>query len=32
MTTADRNNFLERTRSAKKIMFFGLGFLGDMVH
>ncbi|HYA79276.1 MAG TPA: glycosyltransferase family 9 protein [Candidatus Nitrosopolaris sp.] len=25
-------NFLARTRDAKKIMFYGLGFLGDMVH
>jgi ADP-heptose:LPS heptosyltransferase len=25
-------NFLECTRHAKKIMFFGLGFLGDTVH
>jgi len=27
-----RPGFLERTHNAKKIMFFGLGFLGDMVH
>jgi len=24
--------FLERTRAAKKVVVFGLGFLGDMVH
>lgn len=29
---ADQKNFLERTRGAKKVMVFGLGFLGDMVH
>ncbi len=27
-----QGNFLERTRSAKKVMVFGLGFLGDTVH
>jgi len=32
MMAADQDNFWERTRHAKKIMFFGLGFLGDMVH
>jgi ADP-heptose:LPS heptosyltransferase len=32
MIAPNPNNFLERTRNAKKIMFFGLGFLGDMVH
>jgi len=25
-------NFLERTHDARKVMVFGLGFLGDMVH
>jgi heptosyltransferase-1/heptosyltransferase-2 len=32
MTPPGRNSFLERTRNGRKIMFFGLGFLGDMVH
>ncbi len=27
-----RGTFLERTRDAGKVMVFGLGFLGDMVH
>jgi len=26
------DNFYQRTRDARKVMFFGLGFLGDMVH
>jgi heptosyltransferase-1/heptosyltransferase-2 len=30
--TSTPGNFSERTCNAKKIMFFGLGFLGDMVH
>jgi ADP-heptose:LPS heptosyltransferase len=30
--TENRSSFLERTRGAKKVMVFGLGFLGDMVH
>ena len=25
-------DFLQRTRNARKVMVFGLGFLGDMVH
>lgn len=32
MTAAKKNTFLDRTRHARKIMFFGLGFLGDTVH
>jgi len=32
MISPGKINFLERTRNARKIMFFGLGFLGDMVH
>jgi len=32
MTRPAQQNFLERTREARKIMVFGLGFLGDMVH
>jgi ADP-heptose:LPS heptosyltransferase len=30
--TQSQPTFLERTRGAKKVMVFGLGFLGDMVH
>ncbi len=33
MADPDRHSsFLERTRDARKVMVFGLGFLGDMVH
>ncbi|HXR03931.1 MAG TPA: glycosyltransferase family 9 protein [Verrucomicrobiae bacterium] len=32
MTAPDRHSFLDRTREARKVMVFGLGFLGDMVH
>ena len=32
MQTPTKKTFLERTRNAKKVMVFGLGFLGDTVH
>jgi len=32
MTAQVQNNFLERTRHAKKVMVLDLGFLGDTVH
>jgi len=32
MIVPNQTNFLERTRHAKNIVFFGSGFLGDMVH
>jgi ADP-heptose:LPS heptosyltransferase len=32
MNRPAQQSFLTRTRGARKIMFFGLGFLGDMVH
>jgi ADP-heptose:LPS heptosyltransferase len=32
MTAPVQNNFLERTRHAKKVMVLDLGFLGDTVH
>ncbi len=31
-TSIGRRSFLERTCGARKVMVFGLGFLGDMVH
>jgi ADP-heptose:LPS heptosyltransferase len=32
MVAPNQNNFLERTRGAKKVMVLDLGFLGDTVH
>ncbi len=32
MGTFTSGNFFQRTHQARKVMFFGLGFLGDMVH